>query len=439
MDLLLNAATHRLHDRHQDDAGNMHVRVGAKGAYFHLPNAELGRQFLRIEMKVTPRGPRPQSCVSRLFYRTEDMKRFDHAHCLVLDVPDFDEFHTYTFQCIPFQQHRITGLRFHPVNFEADVIIRDVRVCDYEPLGGAGDAQPPQAPMGVVFLSYYSRTGSTLAMKVLTRHPEITGHTAGTYDANIIKYFTKLYFMFGRSHIPHGRAHRNVMLDRYRRYIRHYQPEYALPMPFEFNRDMHLEPFRQHYSRFLTDYLPQLLSDIGAPHLDTAKVYVEKQMDAGALLQSMLELFSHARVLAAFRDPRDVLLSLGAFEKQNQTLVKHTAIRKRIDEIMTHFTARLDLIDADPARAMLFRYEDLLTQPTETIGSIVRFLGLDDAPHLIDRMAQALDRRDLQADRHMTATNVTQTIGRWRKELPPRWVKAFSAYRSALQRLGYEA
>ncbi len=437
MDLLLKARTHRLHDRHLDDAGNMHVRIGAKGAYFHLPRASLDRQFLRVQMKVTPRGPAPKACVSRLYYRTESMKGFDHSHCLVLDVPDFDEFHTYTFQCIPFQQHRITGLRFHPVNVEADVTLRDVRLCDYEPLG-ASDQPKSEGALEPVFLSYYSRTGSTLAMKVLTRHPEITGHTAGTYDANIIKYFTKLYFMFGRSHIPHGRAHRNVMLDRYSRYIRHYQPEFALPMPFEFNRDMHLEPFRQHYSRFLSNYLPQLLSDIGAPHLDTAKVYVEKQMDAGALLQSMLELFSRARVLAAFRDPRDVLLSLGAFEKQKQTLVKHTAIRKRIDEIMSHFARRLDMIDADPTRAILFRYEDLLTQPTETIGSIVRFLGLDDAPDLIDHMAQALDRRDLQADRHMTATDVTQTIGRWRQQLSPRWVRAFHPYRRTFERLGYE-
>ncbi|MBS3735244.1 MAG: sulfotransferase [Phycisphaerae bacterium] len=434
MKALLTARSRGLDDVHTDGDGVLHARVRSPRAFWHLADEALAGRYVRVEMRVTPDGRPPPDCRSRLYYRLAGQRRFTAARCLERPVRDTTDFHRYTFGCIPFQRRAVRDVRFHPLNAPGRVAIRDFRLCDYEPRRDA----PPAGTLGVILLSYYSRSGSTLAMKVLTRHPQITGHTEGTHDANILKYFSKLYFMMLRSHVPGGRAGRGVMLDRYSRYIRHYAPEFALPKPFEFNRDLHVEPFRRHWGVFLRGYLPQLLSDIGAPHLEEARYYVEKQMDAAGLLASIRELLPESRVVVAFRDPRDVLVSLGAYERQGQLLVKHASLGRRIDEIMTHYRRRLELVEREPDRCIAYRYEDLLARPIVTLRPVVAFLGLDASEPVLSGMAEPIARPDLQADHHVTAPDPAATIGRWRRELPRRTLRRFGRYADLLSRLGYE-
>ena len=422
-----------------DPDGTLLATTTSADAHWTLKTVGLDNQYVRLTMKVTPAGTvQGQSCHCRLGFQEEGMNRFDQAHILTQWVQSFDDYHTYTFKCIPFQLKAIKRLRLFPVNHPGQVAIRSFEVIPYERFDPEAAACPPTSDLGLILLSYYSRTGSTLAMKVLTRHPQITGHTGGTRDANILKYFSKLYFMFLTSHIPSGPKRDDRFLDRFRRFSLHYRRDYALTKPVEFDSYVHLEPFRQHFSRFVLDYLPQLLADMGAPHLSEAKYYVEKQMDSGRLLRSMLDLFPRAKIVAAFRDPRDVVVSLLAFQKKERIVKKdeQTPVTL-VDEIMQTYAARLALLDEDPARGVLYRYEDLLGEPHETIRTVVKFLGLDNTDEIIDHMAGALARKDLQADRHMTAKGVSQTIGRWEKELPRKCVEQFKQYSPIIDRLGY--
>ncbi|MBS3735238.1 MAG: sulfotransferase [Phycisphaerae bacterium] len=429
---------HGLSDVHLRDDGVVTAQADGRDAHWTLGDVQLDNQYVLLTMRVDPSGPVPDEMLRcELWYRPAGRKHFDRAHVLTHWIRQCNAAHTYAFKCVPFQRRRIAQLRLKPVNCPARIELSQCRIVHYEPFDPAAAEAQPASDLGVIFLSYYSRTGSTLAMKMLTRHPQITGHTEGTYDANILKYFSKLYFMFLRSHIPSGPKRDQRFLDRFRRFSMHYKPEYALTKPLEFDRYIHLEPFRRHYSRFLLDYLPQLLEDMDAPHRQQAKYYVEKQMDAGPFLEAMLELLPRARVVAVFRDPRDVLASLLAFQKKERIVRKKLTPDELAEEIMDTFARRLDLVEADSACRTWFRYEDLLARPTETIRVVLGALELDASDEIVSHMSGALERRDLQAARHLTAGDVSRTVGRWRGELGPDVLRRFERHVRTFERLGY--
>jgi len=127
---------------------------------------------------------------------------------------------------------------------------------------------------------------------------------------------------------------------------------------------------------------------------------------------------------------------LMAFQKRNNVPKKDITPEELIDEIMYTYAKRLDFID--PERGIKYRYEDLLTQPNETIAKIVKFLGLDAPDQIISNMALAINKRDQQAVRHMTAESPLKSIGRWKRNLDRQYVHRFEKYSQLIEKLGYD-
>jgi hypothetical protein len=95
-----------------------------------------------------------------------------------------------------------------------------------------------------------------------------------------------------------------------------------------------------------------------------------------------------------------------------------------------------------PGRVLEVRYEDLVSKPSETVGAVCDFVGLDYSDDML--AIEQTDRSKVVEDQAAWFTNVwsgitTAGVGKWRTELTPRQVEVFEAVAGdELRALGYE-
>ena len=142
------------------------------------------------------------------------------------------------------------------------------------------------------------------------------------------------------------------------------------------------------------------------------------------------------------RDFRDLICSVLAFNAKRGT-VDFGRDRVESDAGYVPFVAQRaqELLDAAKSRrdrVELVRYEDVAMDPAGTLQRLLRYLGVDDDPAIIQTMVQgAFD--DPAAAEHRTSSSLAASIGRWQRELSP---KLLAACRESLDpilvELGYE-
>jgi len=436
-----------LHDCYNSHLGKLSVNaqgivsahsVGGK-SYWLLDDIEFEQQYVHVRLKVQPDTDDPDAYYyCKLYFLEKGHKKFDEAHSLTIPINRLGEFDDYNFKCLVFQQKRIIALRLHPFSHRGRIEIQKIDIRPY-PQQPRPDVAKLAGRINPLLLSFFSRSGSTLAMKILVRHPEITGYTRGTHEAHFIRYFSRLYYMIKTSHIYSGDHSDGTLLERLEVLSQHYRPDSVLPKPVEFPQYMDLGIFRSYYSEFLTNYLPEILADMEVPELHAAKFYVEKHMDGVPfdLTRSMFELFSEFKLIMLFRDPRDVLLSFDAYRRLGQINEFSEDRATRVKEIMRHYRGRLKLYDELPERVFLLRYEDVILRPREVLPAMLKFLDIDASERSLELMMEPINSGDLQSRMHMTAGSKNASIGRWRKELSVKEQKLFEAHTDVLEHLGY--
>jgi hypothetical protein len=437
---LLDCDSHQL-DRQALDANGLLTGYSAGSSpYWLLDGLDMEKQYLHVRLKVLPEKDDPGAYYyCKLYFLEEGQQKFDEAHSLTLPIVRFGEFDDYNFKCLVFQLKKIVALRFHPFCQRGQI---EIEALEFRPY--AQQPRPELASLSgkinPLLLSVFSRSGSTLAMKMLTRHAEITGYTRGTHEAHFVTYFSILYDMVKASHIYSGGHEDGTLMNRLQVMSQRYRPDCVLPKPVEFSQYLDLGVFRSYYARFLTDFLPEMLADMGVPGLQSAKYYIEKHMDGVQFVwtRSMLELFPGMKIVMLFRDPRDVLLSFEAFRKREPiNALKGSDVAEQVDNIMQNYVGRMKLFDEFQDRVYILRYEDLMQRAADVLVPMLNFLGLDSGKEVLDAMLQPLQERDLQSRRHITAGSKTNSVGRWQQEMPAAASKQFARHAGILDRLGY--
>jgi hypothetical protein len=147
-------------------------------------------------------------------------------------------------------------------------------------------------------------------------------------------------------------------------------------------------------------------------------------------------IWPDARFVVLVRDGRDVALSVMGvpFGPNNAWAAARSwagAIRQGREAAARH-----------PGRVLEVRYEDLVSQPAETVAAVCDFLELEYAPDML--AIEQTDRSKVVEDQAGWFTNVwagitTAAVGKWRAELTPRQVDVFeSVAGDELRALGYE-
>jgi hypothetical protein len=151
----------------------------------------------------------------------------------------------------------------------------------------------------------------------------------------------------------------------------------------------------------------------------------DKTPEYTAHLPVLHQLFPTAQFIHIVRDGRDVALSgyLMHFGEKNA----YTAAR-RWSRTVAHVQAFAATLP--PTAYMELRYEDLLTNPVETVARMVAFLDIEDPDGRTGAAVGLAAARDLK----------TGNFNKWKKDLSPREQDMFVAVAgSQLARYGYEA
>ncbi len=135
----------------------------------------------------------------------------------------------------------------------------------------------------------------------------------------------------------------------------------------------------------------------------------------------MWELYPDTREIIVVRDFRDMLCSIRAFNAKRGTTGFN---RDKVDneeqyihrlggeaqQLLRSWKSRSD-------RTCLVRYEDLVSQPTETLQRVLSYLKIDAGPSTIKEMLRRaiVDTPEMEA--HRTSGTARQSIARWHTDL----------------------
>jgi hypothetical protein len=162
-------------------------------------------------------------------------------------------------------------------------------------------------------------------------------------------------------------------------------------------------------------------------------VILEKSVGL-AFPQRIRAAWPWTRLVVLLRDPRSVFFSVKAFNRRRGYLSfgeeeGEEALFRRIVQFSTVADAQ-----ASAGSALRIRYEDLVVSPRREVERLLGFCALD--PGFAEQVCAGLERQGREARSHMT-TALADSLERWRSDAGPQHAELFSRYEKQLDQLGY--
>jgi Sulfotransferase family len=299
------------------------------------------------------------------------------------------------------------------------------------------DHEPLFRPLMVTSLG---RTGTTLLMRMLCLHPELVVYDKYPYEIRAATHWMHVLRVLSEP----GAF---VEADRLMPYLTGLEPvvrgnPFSSP-PVVDNDGVvrwaaaaHPRDVATFCRRSVDDFYRQVAVAQAVAH---ARRFVEKQYPS-LLADVLAEVDESTLELISVRDPRDMLCSLAAKSWWRED--PHgggSDLASRLPVLSAQLKLLVDSSRRRRERAQVVRYEDLVTQPHETLGSILAFAGLDAAPATIRRMVEYGFAEIPELREHRTAESIEASLGRWRRELKPSLQeRCTDAFAEALSEFGYE-
>lgn len=176
-----------------------------------------------------------------------------------------------------------------------------------------------------------------------------------------------------------------------------------------------------------------------------ATYFLEKFLSEPVVLDLLGEIYPDAGEVILVRDFRDVASSVLAFNrKRGYQAFGREHVDSDADYIrgVAHRQALgvLQRWEEQKEVAHLVRYEDLLTQPEQTLQGILEFIGVSASADVVAGTLERARRDSPSMDHHRTARDPAATIGRWREDLSPELIAACAeSLDPILEAFGYEA
>jgi sulfotransferase family protein len=152
------------------------------------------------------------------------------------------------------------------------------------------------------------------------------------------------------------------------------------------------------------------------------RFFVEKYLPYQLTPDLLTEMYPAAREVILVRDFRDMLCSVIAFnQKRGYQAFGRADVdsdAEYVETTVANSARRLARrLRERGGEAHLVRYEDLIREPAETLGAMMRYLRLEAGEEAV---AAVLERAEAQSlDEHRTTSKVSESIERWKRDLPP--------------------
>jgi hypothetical protein len=173
------------------------------------------------------------------------------------------------------------------------------------------------------------------------------------------------------------------------------------------------------------------------------RYFVEKSF-SGLAPRMASELYPHGREIVLVRDFRDVACSILDYNaKRGLELWARDRFKGEREWLRYLRSVALQVLGDVRERAdrsHVVRYEDLVTQPEETLIGVFSYLGLEGDRDLACSALEAVSEMAPHVQQaHRTTSTVEASVGRWKRGCPPKRRKAFSeAFDDLLPEFGYE-
>ena len=294
-----------------------------------------------------------------------------------------------------------------------------------------------------LMLTTMGRAGTTWTMRLLSEHPEIVVHRWHPYELRTARYWWHMLKTLAEPRDPYHSA----QADRFqtnKQWVG-YNPFYPEPIAVtpgldEWMGREYVEDLARFCQRSAEETYLRIAAGQGQP---TAKYMAEKHR-ADNLPWLVWELYPQAKEIFLVRDFRDVFSSMLAYnEKFGRRAFGPAHIESDADfaRFLRNSTIR-NLSRSWPKRmdrAHLIRYEDLITRPSEILHGVLTYLELDASESTIDGMIAGASAENPEMKRHLTSSEVSTSLGRWRSSLSPELqAVATSAFSDALEQFGYQ-
>jgi len=292
-----------------------------------------------------------------------------------------------------------------------------------------------------LLLTSLGRTGTTLAISLLSAHPQVVAYRAYPYEIFPAKYWLHMLRILAEPANHTQSMHPETLADdpwRVGHNPFHTAPMTSDPAILEFFGKTYVERVAQLCQTSIDDFYGRVAASQGQP---APKFFVEK-FQPGQLAREARTLYPGSKEIFLVRDFRDVVCSVLAFNEKRDDVGFGRDRCSTDEEYVAHLAHGAERLLADwkerSGDSLLVRYEELATRPAETAARILEYLELPRDPEIVEGMVRAaLGGAALEG--HRTSRSIEDSIGRWRRELSPE-LRAASRHSldPVLREFGYE-
>ena len=294
------------------------------------------------------------------------------------------------------------------------------------------DFEPTLQPL---MLTCLGRTGSTWVMKLLAAHDEVVLYRRFPYESAPAKYWLHmLKVLSGPGNLVESADPDDFQETPWWVGQNPYHDEsvYERPSLAYWYGRTHVDRLAAFCQRNIEDWYMTLA---GSHEQKRPRYFAEKHMWPTDLPVLAWELYPRAKEVFLVRDFRDMACSILAFDRERGFSGFGRPHGTTDEEYLRGDLRRmaLDIRESWHARGEhghLLRYEDLVFQPEETLGALLKYLELEPSRETIARMLElgAEDAPPLPGTsitpsslvrEHRTTTDLKASIGRWRREPDP--------------------
>jgi hypothetical protein len=297
--------------------------------------------------------------------------------------------------------------------------------------------EPGIQPLMVTSLG---RTGSTWLMQLLAEHPSIVARRAHPYEMWPVRNWMQFLGALTEP-IPDAESSGKVESP---------DAQWRVAHPFS-NASLLLAPgmheffgrrFVEQASEFFRRCGEDCYREIASLQHQAAPVFFAEKHLPYEVPGIVWELYPAAREIFLVRDFRDMLCSIAAFNQKRGSVGFGRNWSATEDQYVLNLGRCVEWTrmawNNRRDRACLVRYEDLVSHTTETLARILSYLGLPADDAQIDEMIRraAVDTPDLE--QHRTTPSLRESVGRWRRDLPPElYATCQEAFGASLADFGY--
>jgi hypothetical protein len=288
-----------------------------------------------------------------------------------------------------------------------------------------------------------ARTGTTWMMRLLSEHPSIAALRIYPYEVRPGKYWMQL---LGAMAEP---AYRAQSLSK----LGNFDSEWWESQdPFQRGSLAQNAALQQWFnSRFVEQTATLCQQSIEDCYREIASVQNQKPPQYFAekhipdeVPGIIWELYPHTREIIVVRDFRDMLCSIRAFNAKRGTIGFNRdqvdseeqyiyRLGREAQQLLSSWRTR-------SGRACLVRYEDLISQPADTLRRILAYLEIECGSSMVGEILRRamVDTPEMQA--HRTSGSAQKSIARWRSDLDEASKQLCEqVFGEALEEFGYTA